>query len=72
MARRRPPLRRLDLLVLGASPAKLAQQTEIPASAPKSLSQEQSDRLYVLRHRAAEGALEAWEQLELDRLRRLL
>lgn len=65
-------LRRLDHLVLGANPEKLKEQAEIPASRVRPISAEQSKRLYILKHREAEGALEAWEQLELDRLRRLL
>jgi hypothetical protein len=72
MARRRPILRRLDLLCLGASPEKLAQGAEIPAASPRSITPDQSERLYILKHREAQGVLEAWEQLELDRLRRLL
>lgn len=68
---RRPRLRRLDQLVLGASPEKLKAQEEIPAVRPRAMTEEQFQRLYVLRHREAGGRLEAWEQLELDRLRRL-
>jgi hypothetical protein len=70
MARRRRPLRRLDLLCIGASPDKLQEQTEIPAAAPGSLTAEQSKRLYILRHRN-EADLQPWERLELERLRRL-
>ena len=72
MAYRRPRLRRLDSLVLGARPDKIAAQSEVPAARPRSISEEQSKRLYILKHKAAAGTLQAWEQLELERLKGLL
>jgi hypothetical protein len=69
MARRRPSLRRLDLLVIGARPDRIADQTEIPAAAPGSLTAEQQQRLYILNYRRQFGAgLDPEEELERIRL----
>jgi hypothetical protein len=48
---RRPSLRRLDLMVLGASPDKLAARREIPAVNVPDLDDEQQDTLYRLNYR---------------------
>jgi hypothetical protein len=71
MAFRPSRLARLDRLVLGAAPEKLAQQKEIPAAAPRALTAEQSERMYVLnyRHQWPGGRpLTPAEQLERQRL----
>lgn len=71
MARRRRTLRRLDLMVLGASPERLAEQADIPAVIGPNLTQEQSERLYKLnwKHEHSETPLQPWEEHERQQLK---
>jgi hypothetical protein len=68
---RRPTLRRLDLLVLGAAPEKLAAQREIPAADAPTISDEQQAELYRLNHKRRASTLSAAEEMLRYRLEQL-
>jgi hypothetical protein len=68
---RRPKLHRLDLLVLGASPEKLAAQREIPAADAPVLSWVQQNLLYRLNHKRRVSTLSPAEEMLRYRLEQI-
>jgi hypothetical protein len=65
------PLRRLDLICLGANPEKLAAQQEIPAAAPSLLTDEQRAELYRLNYKRRVSTLSPAEEMLRYRLEQI-
>jgi hypothetical protein len=68
---RRPRLHRLDLLILGASPKKLAEQAEIPATDAPLITDEQQAELYRLNYKRKASTLSPAEEMLRYRLEQL-
>lgn len=64
----RRPLRRLDLICLGANPEKLALQKDIPAVDAPALTDEQQQELYRLNYKRKVSTLSPAEELLRQRL----
>ena len=71
MAYRRSLLRRLDLLIIGASRSKLEQDHEIPAVNAPVLTDEQQQELYRLNYRARVSTLSPAEEILRARLEQI-
>jgi hypothetical protein len=71
MAYRRSPLRRLDLLIIGASKSKLERDQEIPAVNAPVLTDEQQQELYRLNYRARVSTLSPAEEILRARLEQI-
>ena len=71
MPYRRSSLRRLDLLIIGASKEKLTQNQEVPAVNAPALTDEQQQELYRLNYRRRISTLSTAEELLRARLEQL-